>query len=47
MEPFNHFKSNFDILGQFYERPKTRMEWNIFLKETFRLPEFWPELAKK
>jgi hypothetical protein len=47
MEPLNHFKSNFDILKQFYETPKTRAEYNIFLKEVFRLPEFWPELAKK
>ena len=47
MEPINHFKSHVDIMNQFYEWPKTRSEYNIFIKEVFRLPEFWPELFKK
>jgi len=47
MEPINHFKSHVDIMNQFYEWPKTRAEYNIFFKEVFRLPDFWPELFKK
>jgi hypothetical protein len=35
------------VLNQFYEWPKTRSEYNIFLKEVFRLPDFWSELNKK
>jgi solute carrier family 25 (mitochondrial oxoglutarate transporter), member 11 len=34
-------------MNEFYEWPKTRSEYNIFFKEVFRLPDFWPELAKK
>lgn len=47
MEPLNHFTSHVKLMNQFYEWPKTRSEYNIFFKEVFRLPEFWPELAKK
>jgi hypothetical protein len=47
MEPFNHFTNHVRLLNQFYEWPKTRSEYNIFFKEVFRLPEFWPELFKK
>ncbi len=34
-------------MNAFYEWPRTRSEYNIFFKEVFRLPEFWPELFKK
>lgn len=34
-------------MNDFYEWPKTRMEYNIFFREVFRMPEFWPELIKK
>ena len=34
-------------MNQFYEWPKTRMEYNIFFKEVFRLPDFWKDFAKK
>lgn len=47
MEPVNHFYSHVKLMNQFYEWPKTRSEYNIFFKEVFRLPEFWPELFKK
>lgn len=47
MEPLNHFTSHVNILNQFYEWPRTRSEYNIFFKEVFRLPNFWPELLKK
>lgn len=47
MEPINHFKSHVNIMNQFYEWPRTRSEYNIFFKEVFRLPDFWPELFKK
>lgn len=47
MEPINHFKNHVSIMNQFYEWPKTRSEYNIFFKEVFRLPDFWPELFKK
>jgi len=47
MEPFNHFSNHVKLMNQFYEWPKTRSEYNIFFKEVFRLPDFWPELFKK
>ena len=47
MEPVNHFVNHVKILNQFYEWPRTTMERNIFFKEVFRLPDFWPELRKK
>ncbi len=47
MEPINHFKGHVELMNQFYEWPKTRSEYNIFFKEVFRLPDFWPELFKK
>lgn len=47
MEPINHFRAHVNLLNQFYEWPKTRSEYNIFFKEVFRMPEFWPELFKK
>ena len=31
----------------FYEWPKTRREANIYMKEVFRTPNFWKDLAKK
>jgi hypothetical protein len=47
MEPINHIKSHVELMNQFYEWPKTRSEYNIFFKEVFRLPDFWPEMFKK
>ncbi len=47
LEPTNHFINNVRILNSFYHWPRTRSEYNIFFKEVFRMPEFWPELAKK
>ena len=47
MEPVNHFSNHVKVLNQFYEWPRSRQEYNIFFKEVFRLPEFWPELFKK
>jgi|TARA_B110000285_G_C15029281_1_gene565815 solute carrier family 25 (mitochondrial oxoglutarate transporter), member 11 len=35
------------VLNQYYEWPKTRSQYNIFFKETLRLPDFWKELSKK
>jgi hypothetical protein len=34
-------------LGEFYEYPRNRVEANIFLKEIFRMPDFWSDLSKK
>ena len=31
----------------FYEWPKTRQEANIYMKEVFRVPNFWKDMAKK
>lgn len=47
IEPLRHYHANMTMLNQFYEWPRTRMEANIFFKEVFRMPDFWPELAKK
>ena len=47
IEPLRHFHSNVTVMNQFYEWPRSRMEYNIFFKEVFRLPGFWSELAKK
>ncbi len=47
VEPIRHFHANLTVMKQFYEWPKTRMEYNIFFKEVFRLPDFWSELRKK
>lgn len=47
VEPLRHFHSNMTVLNQFYEWPRSRSEFNIFMKEVFRLPDFWPELGKK
>jgi len=46
-EPARHFYSNMYVLNQYYEWPKTRSQYNIFFKETLRLPDFWKELSKK
>ena len=47
VEPIRHYGANMYVLNQFYEWPRTRIEANIFFKEVFRMPDFWPELAKK
>jgi hypothetical protein len=47
VEPIRHFQANLTVMRQFYEWPKTRMEYNIFFKEVFRMPDFWSELRKK
>lgn len=47
VESIRHFHANVTVLADHYEWPRTRMEYNIFFKEVFRLPEFWPELLKK
>jgi hypothetical protein len=47
VEPIRHFFDHFKILGGYYEYPRNRVEANIFLKEVFRMPYFWSELAKK
>lgn len=46
-EPVKHFHSCMSVMSQFYEWPKTRSEYNIFFKETMRVPDFWKELTKK
>ena len=46
-EPLNHFRNNVKIMKHFYEWPKSTQEFNIFFREVFKLPEFWPELWKK
>ena len=45
--PMQHIQSTAKILNQFYEWPKTRQEYNIFFKETFRVPDFWKDMGKK
>lgn len=45
--PFLHVQHAAQTLNQFYEWPKTRQEYNIFAKETFRVPNFWKDLGKK
>lgn len=47
VEPIRHFSANAQVLNQFYEWPRTRVEANIFFKEVFRVPDFWSEFAKK
>jgi len=47
LTPIQHIGSSAYIMNQFYEWPKTRMEYNIFAKEVFRLPDFWKDFAKK
>lgn len=47
VEPIRHIQANIHVMNQFYEWPKSRMEYNIFFKEVFRLPDFWSELGKK
>lgn len=47
VEPLAHFRANAISLNHFYEWPRTKMEYNIFYREVFRMPEFWPELFKK
>lgn len=47
VEPLRHLHSNATILSHYYELPKNRFEANIFMKEVFRLPDFWRELGKK
>lgn len=46
-EPIRHFATGAKILNGYYEWPKTRMERNIFFREVFRLPNFWPDMLKK
>ena len=45
--PVRQFIDYAKTLGQYYEYPRNRFEANIFLKETFRMPEFWSDLRKK
>jgi hypothetical protein len=47
VEPARHISAHFKVLGSYYEYPRTRVEANIFLKEVFRMPQFWSELGKK
>jgi solute carrier family 25 oxoglutarate transporter 11 len=47
MESVRHFTSHVAIMNDFYEWPKTRSEFNIFFREVFKMPDFWPEYAKK
>lgn len=47
VEPIRHIHSNMTILADHYEWPRTRSEYNIFMREIFRMPEFWPEMFKK
>ena len=47
MEPFNHIYNHVQIMNGFYKWPNCRSEYNIFFKEVFRMPNFWPEMAKK
>ncbi len=37
MEPTFHFVNHVKIMNYFYEWPKTRVEYNIFFKEVFRM----------
>jgi hypothetical protein len=46
-EPLHHICMNAKLLSQFYVWPKTRQETNIFAKEVFKIPDFWPEMRKK
>lgn len=46
-EPLHHYTMNAKMLGNFYEWPQTRAEYNIFFRQTFRMADFWPELFKK
>ncbi len=46
-EPIHHFWNHARILKFVYEWPRTRSEYNIFVKEVFKLPNFWPEVLKK
>ena len=46
-EPIRHYVTGAKILYGYYEWPKTRMERNIFFREVFRLPNFWPDLWKR
>ena len=43
----NHYGMHAKLLGHFYEWPKTRVEYNIYFKEVFKMNKFWPELFKK
>jgi hypothetical protein len=47
LTPLYHIQSNAEILNYFYEWPKTRQEANIFMKEVFKVPNFWKSLWKK
>jgi hypothetical protein len=47
MAPLQHFGSAVQTMNMFYEWPKTRQEYNIFVKETLRIPDFWKDLGKK
>jgi hypothetical protein len=47
VEPIRHFSAHVQLMSQFYEWPRTRMEANIFFKEVFKMPGFWRELGKK
>lgn len=45
--PVVHYWSNMTLLSKFYEWPKGRAEYNIFLREVFRVPRFWKDLGNK
>lgn len=47
MESVKHFTSHVNIMNDFYEWPRSRSEFNIFFREVFKMPEFWPEYFKK
>jgi hypothetical protein len=47
LTPIYHVAQSAQVLNYFYEMPKTRTEANIFMKECFRVPNFWGDLVKK
>lgn len=47
MEPINHMWSSMKTLNLAYEWPKDSKGWNIYIKESMRIPNFWGDLRKK
>ena len=47
VEPVNHYWTSLKTLNLVYEWPRNSNQWNIFLKEAFKIPQFWSEMRKK
>jgi solute carrier family 25 oxoglutarate transporter 11 len=47
IESARHLRTSFIVLNYVYEYPKNSLQWSIYWKEMFKVPNFWSELRKR